>query len=272
MSMRTLSDVAASRRRRRSTASTARSDRIVAVLAPIGLLVIWEIASRTGVLDMRFFPPPTLIVSTLVDTISSGELVRNTLVSLRRLVIGFVVGGVPALLLGLTMGLYRPVRLAAEPVIAALYPIPKTAIFPLLLLIFGLGEGSKVAVVAVGVFFPIVINTAAGVLGIERIHHDVASNFHASAFQRFRRIALPGALPLILAGVRLAVGMALMLIVLAEMLGGRDGLGFMIWNAWQTFAVERMYVALVVVSALGVVFTLLLKEFERIVVPWRTSR
>ncbi|ODU07058.1 MAG: taurine ABC transporter permease [Pseudonocardia sp. SCN 72-86] len=241
------------------------------ILSPIGLLVLWEIASRVGVLDDRFFPAPTAIVAQIGPLIESGELLSNTWISVQRVLIGFVIGAVPGLLLGLAMGLYRYLRLIVEPLVAATYPVPKSAIFPLFLLLFGLGEASKVAVVAVGVFFPIVINTAAGVLAIAPVYRDVGRNFRASGFQTFRTVALPGALPLIMTGVKLAIGMALMLIVAAEMLGGDSGLGYLIWNSWQTFSVETMYIALIVISVLGVVFNLIVNEVERLLVPWQRS-
>lgn len=243
-----------------------------AVLSPLALLAVWEITVRIGVLDERFFPAPTNIVSTLVGMVESGELLTNTWISLRRMFLGMVVGGVPALLLGLVMGLYRPIRIAVDPLIAATYPIPKSAILPLLLLIFGLGEGSKIAMVAIGVFFPVAINTTAGVLEIDRIYHDVGKNYGAGRWQTFRTIALPGAMPLILTGVRLGFGIGLILIVIAEMVGARSGLGYMIWNAWQIFQVEVMYVGLIVISVIGVLFTLALTEVERLLVPWRTAR
>lgn len=257
--------------RRRLSRSHGR-DLALALLSPVALLVLWEVSVRTGLLDERFFPAPTSIVSTLVDEAQSGELWTNTAISLRRLFIGIVVGGMPALVIGLLMGLYRPLRVAIDPIIAATYPIPKSAILPLLLLIFGLGEGSKIAMVAIGVFFPVAINTAAGVLEIDRIYHDVGKNYGAGRWQTFRTIALPGAMPLILTGVRLGFGLGLILIVIAEMVGARSGLGYMIWDAWQIFQVEVMYVGLIVISVIGVLFTLLLNEFERLVVPWRTDR
>lgn len=259
-------------RRREPRLSSEAKDRILAVVSPLGLLILWEIASRTGVLDDRFFPAPTSIMSTLVDLAGTGELWVNTWVSLRRLVLGLLLGGIPGVVLGLIMGLYRPVRSALDPIIAATYPIPKSAIFPLLLLIFGLGELSKVVMVAIGAFFPIVINAAAGVRELDRIYHDVGKNFGASRWQTFRTIALPGSMPLVLTGVKLAVGLGLILIVIAEMLGAKSGLGYMIWNAWQIFSVETMYVGLVVISLLGVVFTFALNEIERFLVPWRTGR
>jgi NitT/TauT family transport system permease protein len=249
----------------------SRLVRLLPVLSPIALLVVWEIASRTGVLDDRFFPASTAIVAQIGPLLESGELLSNTWISVQRLLIGFVVGAVPGLVLGLAMGLYRYLRLVVEPLVAATYPVPKSAIFPLFLLIFGLGEASKVAVVAVGVFFPVLINTAAGVLAIDKVYRDVGRNFRAGRFQTFRTVALPGALPMVMTGVKLAIGMALMLIVAAEMLGGDSGLGYLIWNSWQTFSVETMYIALIVISVLGVVFNMIVNEVERVLVPWRRS-
>jgi ABC-type nitrate/sulfonate/bicarbonate transport system permease component len=255
-------------RARRSLWRRIGGERVAAILAPIGLLVLWEIAVRTCLLNPQFFPAPTTIAGQFAGMLSSGELVETTWISVRRLLIGFAIGAVPAVVIGIIMGLNRWVRTIAEPIVAATYPIPKTAIFPLLLIIFGLGESSKIAVVAIGVFFPVIVNTAAGVLGIHQIHHDVGRNFRASRLQVFRTIALPGAAPLIIAGMKLGIGMALMLIVVAEMLGGTDGLGFMIWNSWSTFRVETMYVALIVISVLGVVMTYILTEIEHRLTPW----
>lgn len=247
----------------------ARNERLISVAVPIGLLLVWELLSRAGIIDARFFPAPSSIVSTGVELVRSGVLWESTWISLRRLLLAMLIGGVPALLLGLAMGLYRGIRLGIDPLIQATYPIPKSAIFPLFLLIFGLGEASKIAIVAVGVFYPIAMNTMAGVLEINKVYHDVGKNFRAGRWQTFRTIALPGALPFILTGVNLAFGMALMLIVVAEMLGSNSGLGFLIWNAWQTFSVETMYVGLIVISALGYIFSLILKELNAVLVPWR---
>lgn len=261
--------VVARRSRPRRGLSPGARDRVLGVLSPIALLVLWELLSRGGILDDRFFPPPTRIASTFADLAKSGELWTNTWVSLRRVLLGLALGATPGLAIGLCMGLYRPVRAALDPIIAATYPIPKSAIVPLLLLIFGLGEMSKIVMVAIGAFFPVVINTAAGVQEIPPIYRDVGRNYGASRWQTFRTIALPGALPLIMTGLKLAVGLGLILIVIAEMIGAKSGLGFMIWNAWQIFAVPTMYVGLITVSVLGVVFTLVLTELERVLIPWR---
>lgn len=249
--------------------SESATERWVSILSPIVLLVLWELAARLGWVDDRFFPPPSGIASTFWEMTLSGELVGHTLTSLQRVLLGFLLGGVPAILIGLAMGLYRPVRAAVEPLISATYPIPKSALVPLALLIFGLGEMSKIAIVAVGVFFPLAINTLAGVAGIDRIYHEVGKTYGATGMRKFTTIAFPGALPLILTGIQLGIGMGLVLIAIAEMIGARDGLGYLIWNSWQVFAVERMYVGLLVIGLLGIVLTAILREVERIVVPWR---
>ena len=170
------------------------------------------------------------------------------------------------------MGLYRPIRTAIDPLISATYPIPKSAILPLVLLIFGLGEMSKIVMVALGVFYPVVINTITGVLQIDRIYLDVGKNFRASRWQTFRTIALPGALPSIMAGVKIGVGLGLILIAISEMVGAKTGIGFMIWDAWQVLSVETMYVGLLVIAIIGFVLTLILNEVESWLLPWRRER
>nr|MDP2191055.1 ABC transporter permease [Rhodoferax sp.] len=251
--------------------SAGKQDRLISIASPLLLLLVWEIAARTGLIDTRFFPAPTTISHTMVALMGSGELWSNTWTSLRRLFWGFLLGGIPALLLGILMGLYRPLRAAVDPLIAAIYPIPKSALLPLILLIFGLGEASKIVIVAIGVFFPICINSLAGVREINKIYLDVGKNFRASRWQTFFTIALPGALPFIMSGVRLGVGMGLILIAIAEMIGAKSGLGYMIWNAWEILSVETMYVGMITIAVIGYSFTMLLKELERWIIPWKVE-
>jgi NitT/TauT family transport system permease protein len=247
-------------------------ERLSGVLSPLLLLVLWELCARTGVIDTRFFPAPTSIAAKLVELAESGELWTNLSASLQRLLWGTLVGGIPALAIGIVMGLYRPIRAAIDPLISATYPVPKSAILPLVLLIFGLGETSKIVMVALGVFDPVVINTVTGVQQIDKIYLDVGKNFRASRWQTFRTIALPGALPSIMAGIKLGIGMGLILIAISEMVGSKNGIGFMIWDAWQVLSVETMYVGLVVISILGFVLTLILNEIEGWVLPWKQER
>ncbi len=202
----------------------------------------------------------------------SGDLWINLSASLQRLFWGSLLGGIPALILGILMGLYRPLRIVIDPLISATYPIPKSAILPLILLVFGLGEMSKIVMVALGMFYPVAINTIIGVRQIDKIYLDVGKNFRATQRQMFRTIALPGALPSIMAGIKLGVGMGLILIVIAEMVGAKTGIGFMIWDAWQVLSVETMYVGLIVISILGFCLTVILNEIEAWLLPWSQDR
>lgn len=257
----------------RGDVSRQHRERLTAVLSPVLVLVLWEAASRTGVLDTRFFPAPTAVVTKMVELTVSGELVENVAISLRRLGIGYVVGLVPALLLGLVAGLSRWVRVAVMPLIDATFPIPKSAIAPLLLLIFGFGEASKWMLVSIGVFFPVFYNTLSGVINIEGLYLDVARNYGARRrWQVIRTVALPGAMPTIVTGFRLGLGMAFILIVIAEMLGAQEGLGYMLVHSWTLFQVTTMYSALIAIAILGIVLQFLLTMVEKRLVPWKADQ
>ncbi len=247
-------------------------ERVLAILSPLSFLLLWELAARLSWIDVRFFPAPMTIIAKFKELIESGYLWTNTWASLLRLFWGFLLGGVPALLLGVIMGLYRPVRAIIDPLVAASYPIPKSAILPLILLIFGLGEASKIVMVALGVFYPVLLNTMSGVMQIDKIYLDVGKNFQAGRLQVFRTIALPGAMPSIMTGVKLGVGMGLILIAIAEMIGAKEGIGYLIWNAWQILAVETMYVGLTVIALLGFIFNVILNELEHLILPWKSGK
>jgi ABC-type nitrate/sulfonate/bicarbonate transport system permease component len=251
---------------------SARSrDMLLNIASPLLLLSVWEVCARFGFIDTRFFPAPSSIFTTMMQMLRSGELVSHTVVSLERLAYGTVLGSIPALVLGIAMGLNRPIRAVFDPLIAATYPVPKSAILPLALLIFGLGEGSKVFMVAIGVFFPVAINTTTGVREINRIYLDVGQNFRANRWNTFWTIALPGALPVIMTGFKLGIGIGLVLIAVAEMVGAKSGLGYLIWSAWSTFAVEQMYVGLFVIALIGFLLTVALNELERVIIPWKAE-
>jgi ABC-type nitrate/sulfonate/bicarbonate transport system permease component len=251
--------------------SARRRERIMSFASPLGLLLIWEIAGRLDLIDVRFFPVPSSIIGAMTRMIMSGELIGHVLISLQRIGLGFLLGGIPAILIGVIMGISRPVRALVDPLIVATYPIPKSAILPFILLIFGLGEMSKVVMVAIGVFFPVAINSTAGVLQIAPIYLDVGKSFKASRWDTFRTIALPGALPFIMTGIKLGAGLALILIAVAEMVGAKSGLGYMIWSAWETFAVANMYVGLFTIALIGFGISFLLREVERLVIRWKVD-
>ncbi|HWR05543.1 ABC transporter permease [Sporomusa sp.] len=243
----------------------------ISVLSPLTLLLLWEAAARLGFVDTRLLSSPSLILQAFFPLLISGDLLYNTWVSVMRVIWGFIAGAIPGILIGMSMGLSPLVRSAVEPMIAATYPIPKLAIMPLILLIFGLGETSKIFTIAIGVFYLVVINTMAGVLNIDKIYLEVAKNFGASRKDFYLTVALPGALPMIFAGLKLGMGMALILIVAAEMSAAKAGVGWMIWRAYDMFDIEQMFVALITLSVLGYIFSLVLDWMERLVLPWKQT-
>jgi ABC-type nitrate/sulfonate/bicarbonate transport system permease component len=244
-------------------------ERVIAVVSPIGVLVIWQILSDAGLLDARYVPSPLRIVEAAVTLSSSGELWRDIGVSLYRLGIGFALGAVPGVVIGIIMGVNRYVRAALDPIVAAAYPIPNIAVLPLLMLVFGLGDGSKIAVVAFSVLLLTVINTVVGVRGIDRVYFDVARNYNTPWRKLFWRVIIPGALPTIFAGLRLSLGMSLIVLVGAEFVASQAGIGFLIWSSWETLVVENMFVGIIVITILGVGSAFLLRECERYLMPWQ---
>jgi NitT/TauT family transport system permease protein len=244
---------------------------LLALLGPFVVLAIWEALSRTSVINPLFFPAPTSLEATARELIESGRLWDDTRASLRRILAGFVVAAVPGVLLGVLMALWWPLRAALTPIAAAFFAIPKIAILPLVIITFGIGETSKAAMVAVSVFFLVVLSTMRAVLEVEPAYFDVARNAGAGTWQQVRTVAIPGALPGIFSGLRLALGFSLLVIVGTEFLAAKNGIGYLIWNSYQTFAIEKMYVGLIVTGLLGWLLNLVMDEVERVVIPWRAS-
>jgi ABC-type nitrate/sulfonate/bicarbonate transport system permease component len=255
--------------------SRATLERTLSVLSPLLLLALWEGLARVNVIDTRFFPAPSSIFAVLGQMLRpspqfpNGELLTHLTISLQRIAIGFLIGVVPGVFVGLAMGLFSPIRAIIQPLVDGTFPIPKIAVLPLFIMIFGIGEESKYAIIATAVIYLVLINTAAGVRNIERIYLDVGKNYHASKLMMFTDVALPGALPMIAAGIKLSMGVALLVIVSAEFVGAKSGLGYLIWTSWQVFQVEKMYVGLVVIALVGFVLAVVLSWLERWLIPWR---
>ena len=247
-------------------------DRALSILSPIVLLAIWEAGAIAGVVDTRFFPAPTKIFAALWELVRSGEMLGHIAISLQRILIGFMLGAVPGITIGLAVGLFPVARAIVQPLVDALFPIPKIALLPMTIMLFGLGEASKYAIIAVAVVFLVLINTETGVRNIDRIYFDVARNYGAGRRMLFTDIALPGALPLIMAGLKLGMGVALIVIVSAEFVNAKSGIGWFIWNSWSIFQVEWMYAGLAVTAILGFASAVLLGALERALVPWKGSQ
>jgi ABC-type nitrate/sulfonate/bicarbonate transport system permease component len=255
--------------KKRKRYSAAARERVLTIVSPLVVLSVWQAVSQLGLVDIRFVPSPVSIAVAAFHLAQSGELWAHVSISLWRLSMGFLVGAVPGFLIGLLMGLSPWARAILDPLVAATYPIPKIAILPLIMLLFGVGEASKVAIIAIAVVYLVLLNTMTGVMTIDRIYFDVAKTFGASWRKTFTRLILPASLPLIFAGLRLSIGVALIVIVSAEFLAAKAGIGYLIWTSWETLVIENMFVGLIVITVLGVVATGILKELEHALVPWR---
>ena len=241
------------------------------VLSPLILLCMWELSARVHLIDTRFFPQPSDIFPVLGEMLQSGELIAHIGISVQRIAVGFVAGAVLGVLIGIGIGLVPIVREVVQPLVDTTFPIPKVALLPLFILMFGIGEPSKYAVIASAVIYLVLINTVAGVRNINRMYLDVATNFHASKMMMLLDVALPGALPLIMAGLRLGMGVALIVIVTAEFVGAKSGVGYLVWTSWQVLQVEKMYVGLLVIAAIGLASAALIDALERVLLPWKAA-
>lgn len=249
----------------------ARRERLMYLLSPVGLLLLWEIAIQAGLGDRRFVPTPSDITVRFYQLAASGELLQDVLVTLWRIVVGYVAGIVPAVILGLCMAMFRSVRIIVDPLIAALFPIPKVALMPLLLLAFGFGDASMMALVAIGAFFPVIVNTYTGAANIEPIYIDVARNYGASRLVMFSRIVFFGALPMTFAGLRVALAISFIVVVAAEFVVAKSGIGYLIWSSWELLKVDAMFVGIVTIGLLGVVTSTVFREIERLAIPWKSD-
>lgn len=254
------------------TARRRTAEIVLTVLAPIVLLGIWETLSRLELINPIYWPAPTSLWGTFVEMLTEDDLLGDIWLSTVRILGGFALGSVPGVILGLAMGLFWPVRVFLMPLAAALYAIPKIAILPLVMIVFGIGETSKFVIVALSIFFLVVLNTMSGVLEIDRTYRDVARNLGASRLELFTTVALPGALPSIFTGLRLAMGFALIVIVGTEFLTvSQGGIGALIWQSWTILSVKKMMVGLIITGIMGWLLSLLVNLSERLVMPWRVA-
>lgn len=248
-----------------------RRDLLLSILTPLLLLAAWEIAARSGAIDARLFTPPSAIGARAWDMIASGSLWEHVLGTLGRLLTGLAAGAVAGIIVGLLMGVWRPLRAALGPTFTALYALPKIAILPLLLLIFGLTETPKILSVAISVFFVVQINTLAGIVQIDERITEAARAYKATGLKLFRYVLLPGALPSVMTGLRVSAGMSVIVITAVEFVASNNGLGYLIWNSWQLFQPDTMFVGLIAVSIIGALITGAVIILERLLLPWRYS-
>jgi NitT/TauT family transport system permease protein len=252
------------------SASNGRSkkERLVPVAIVVVFLLTWEWLAQSGRVSTLFFPAPTKSVATLYEWGKSGELASEFMVTFSRVVLGFLYGGGIGLLTGLLLGYSRRLRTMFDPLIAALHPVPKLAVLPIILIVFGIGEESRLILISFSTFFPMFINSMAGVLQINPIYFEVAQNYGASRWQTFRKVVVPGSLPIVLSGARLALNLSLSITMAIELRFANDGLGTVLWLAWETLRTSLLYATVVILAIMGIVFNWSLIAAKKRLAPW----
>ncbi|HEY3685427.1 MAG TPA: ABC transporter permease [Streptosporangiaceae bacterium] len=255
-------------------AGRARRRRLTAwqrLISPVVILIAWQALSATGVLPDRLLAAPTTILATAVGLIRDGTLITATLVSLQRVAIGFVIGAVAALVLAFVAGLSRLGENTVDPPMQMLRTLPHFGLIPLFILWFGIGETPKIALVTLGVVFPLYLNTFAGIRGVDPKLIEAARTLRLSRAALVRHVLIPGALPQTLVGLRQSLGIAWLALIVAETVNADAGLGFMITDAREFLRTDVIVVGLAVYSLLGLLTDGLVRFTERRALAWRRT-
>jgi NitT/TauT family transport system permease protein len=259
-----------------------------AIVLPVGLLLIWEILSRQGFISPQILPAPSQVFlrwidylrphepydaekSSLLVWLFSGELPHDALASTFRVLGGFAIATVLALILGLLMGASTFVYNLFNPLIQILRPIPPIAYIPLAILWFGLGNPPAFFLISLGAFFPVLMNTVAGVRHVDPILIRAARNLGASGFTLFRRIILPAATPYILTGLRVGIGVAFIVVIVAEMIAVNNGLGYRILEAREFLWSDKIIAGMITIGLLGLAIDTAMSRINRHLLRWHSG-
>jgi len=245
--------------------------RFVPLLVPLVILSTWQAASSGGALSSTILPAPLDVARAFIRLVLSGELAENAAVSFLRAVSGLLVGGTIAFALGLSNGLSRLSAQATDTTIQMIRNIPNLALIPLVILWFGIGEGAKLFLVSLGVFFPIYINTFHGIRTVDPHLLEMARSYGYRGFALFRRVILPGALPSIFVGLRYALGIMWLTLIVAETIAAQSGLGYMAMSAREFMQTDVVVLAILIYALLGKAADLLVRGFESLTLSWHPA-
>jgi ABC-type nitrate/sulfonate/bicarbonate transport system permease component len=243
--------------------------RFVAPLVFAVLIAIWEWGARAGWISPLVLPAPSEAFEAFKDLVESGQLLRHLSASLQRLIVGFTAGTTLGLTVGTFIGLFSIARSGLAPLVAAIFPIPKIALLPLFIIWFGIGEGSKVATILFGSFFPTVIATYSGIDNVDRGLIRMGQSFNLTYRDIVRKIVLPAALPAILSGMRISASISIILLVAAEMIGAEYGIGAYVLLAGNLMATDQLIAGVAMLSILGLTVNWLINIAERRFLKWR---
>ena len=243
--------------------------RFVGLAVFVVLIVLWELGSRAGVISSLVLPAPSEAWGAFMDLVNSGNLWKHLSASLQRLIIGFICGTTLGLIVGTMVGLSSYARAGIAPLVSAIFPIPKIALLPLFIIWFGIGEGSKVATILFGCFFPTVIATYGGIDSVDRALIRMGQSFGLSRWHIIRKIVLPAALPAILSGMRISASISIILLVAAEMIGAEYGIGAYVLLAGNLMATDQLIAGVAMLSILGLTVNWLISRAEKHFLSWR---
>ncbi|MDR7166593.1 NitT/TauT family transport system permease protein [Nocardia kruczakiae] len=236
----------------------------------IGLfLAFWELAPRFGLVDQIFLPPFSTVVQRGDELIRNGQLWDNTSASLGRSLVGFAIAVACAVPAGVAIAWYKPVADFVNPLLELFRNTAALALLPVFILILGIGETSKVAIVVYAAFFPILLNTISGVRSVDPLLIKSAVSLGFSPLRLFQKVILPAAVPTIFTGIRMAASASILVLIATEMSGARAGLGYLITAAQQNFQIPDMYVGIVAIAIVGLVYNAVLVALERRLTRWR---
>lgn len=244
---------------------------LLGLLLPIGLLIIWEAAGAVGKLNPILLPTPSKILEEFVSLTVSGELASHLGISAWRAMLGFLIGGGLGLAVGIWVGFSYKTERLLDPTLQMLRTLPHLAIAPLFILWFGFGETSKVLLIAKGTFFPLYVNTFLGIRSVDGKLFDVGRVLQFTKWQMITKLVVPAALPNILLGVRLSIGVAWLVLVVAEMMGSSSGIGFLINDARSFSLTAVVFVGIIVFAIVGKLTDSLVKLLERRLLRWQDS-
>lgn len=246
-----------------------RPRRGVALVVFAVLLAAWQAGSISGLISPLVLPAPTEAYDAFIDLAQSGNLWRHVSASLGRLIVGFSAGTLLGLIVGTLIGLSSLARAGITPLVSAIFPIPKIALLPLFIIWFGIGEGSKVATILFGSFFPTVIATYGGIDNVDRTLIRMGQSFNLSRMDIIGKIIAPAALPAILSGMRISASISIILLVAAEMIGAEYGIGAYVLLAGNLMATDQLLVGVAMLSVLGLTVNFLISRAERRFLSWR---
>ncbi|WP_018309143.1 aliphatic sulfonate ABC transporter permease SsuC [Cupriavidus sp. UYPR2.512] len=237
-------------------------------IMPVLLIVAWQLASQNGWLSSRVLPAPLAVVQAAWELARSGELWKHVGVSTWRALAGFALGGGLGLLLGLLTGTFRTAATLLDSTLQMVRNIPALALIPLVILWFGIDESAKLFLVSLGVFFPVYLNTYHGIRSVDTGLVEMARSYGLSGWQLYREVILPGALPGILVGVRFALGLMWVVLIVAETISAQAGIGYMTMNAREFLQTDVVLVGILLYALLGKLADWLSRGLERYWLRW----